>query len=123
MTMKATMNPKLGACCGLDCAECPAHKVYLKDDPELRRKTAAEWSAMYHAEFDPETLFCVGCTVAEGPHTGYCGLCPVRSCATAKKVANCGLCDEYAGCETVKGFLQMAKDLKPVLDAYAASRA
>jgi hypothetical protein len=122
MSMSETTNQKLGARCGLDCAECPAHKVYLKDDPELRKRTAAEWSKMYNVQFDPETLFCVGCTVADGPHTGYCALCPVRACATVKQVPNCGLCDEYAACATVRGFLDMAKSLKPVLDGIAAGR-
>ncbi|MBU0936630.1 MAG: DUF3795 domain-containing protein [Spirochaetes bacterium] len=116
------MQQKLGSYCGLDCAECPAHKVYLKDDPELRRKTAADWSKQFNAYFDPEKFFCVGCTVTEGPHTGYCSLCPVQRCASAKSVANCGRCPEYRGCEIVNGFLAMATELRPTLDAFAAER-
>ncbi|HAW87217.1 MAG: hypothetical protein A2087_03915 [Spirochaetes bacterium GWD1_61_31] len=117
------MNQKLGACCGLDCAECPAHQVYLKDDPALRQKTAADWSKKFHANFDPEQFFCAGCTVKEGPHTGYCELCPVQKCALAKPVANCGLCPEYRSCSTIGDFLAMAKELKPMLDAIAAGAA
>lgn len=116
------MNRKLEAYCGLDCAECPAHIVYLKDDPELRKKTAAKWTEAFHTTFDPETFFCAGCSVVEGPHTGYCSACPVQKCASAKKVANCGLCGEYGKCAIIGGFLEQAKDLKPVLDAIAAGR-
>jgi hypothetical protein len=94
----------------------------LKDDPELRKKTAADWSVRFSAHFDPEKFFCAGCKVADGPHTGYCELCPMRNCAKAASCANCGRCDEYATCEKVQGFLAGAKELKPILDAFAAGK-
>lgn len=116
------MAAKLGAMCSLDCAECPAHLVYLKDDPALRKTTAEKWTKEFGAFFDPETFFCSGCKVQEGPHTGYCGECPLRNCDKAASVANCGLCDDYRTCDKVRGFLEMAKNLKPALDAIAAGR-
>jgi hypothetical protein len=117
------MKTMMTACCGLDCAECPAHVVFLKDDPDLRKKTAEDWSKRFQAYFDPATLFCSGCNVAEGPHTGYCADCPLRACAMPKKIDNCGLCPEYKSCDTVKGFLTQAAELKAGLDKFAESRA
>ena len=37
---------KLG-CCGLNCEECPVFIATLKNDKELKAKSAKEWSTLY----------------------------------------------------------------------------
>ena len=37
---------QLIACCGLDCESCDARIATVKNDDELREKTAQKWSAM-----------------------------------------------------------------------------
>ena len=41
---------KLIACCGLDCEGCDARIATLKNDDELREKTAALWSQLNGVE-------------------------------------------------------------------------
>mgnify|MGYP000504983585 CR=1 FL=1 len=45
---------QLIACCGLDCESCDARIATVKNDDELREKTAQKWSAMNNA---PETVW------------------------------------------------------------------
>ena len=40
---------QLIACCGLDCESCDARIATVKNDNELREKTAQKWSAMNNA--------------------------------------------------------------------------
>ena len=40
---------QLIACCGLDCESCDARIATVKNDDELREKTAQKWSAMNNA--------------------------------------------------------------------------
>ncbi len=107
------------ACCGLVCSECPALVARRTGDDDLRRRTAAEWSAMYGADVRPEHIDCDGCTCTApgGVHTPHCAECQIRACALARSLPNCGRCGEYAGCQTISGFLAMVPDARKVLDA------
>lgn len=117
------MREMMTAQCGLDCSKCPARIVFLKDDPELRARTAAEWSKAYNVQVKPEDVFCSGCRVEGEPKIGHCGTCEVRSCGRARGVANCGECSEYSGCTIIAGFLQYIPDVKTTLDAIHARTA
>ena len=52
---------QLIACCGLDCESCDARIATVKNDNELREKTAQKWSAMNNApEITAATINCMG---------------------------------------------------------------
>jgi predicted DNA-binding transcriptional regulator YafY len=120
VVMEDRMSETMVAQCGIDCSKCPARIAFVKDDPELRRRTAEEWSKAYNAEVKPEDVFCSGCRVEGLPKIGHCGVCEVRRCGRARGVANCGECADYAGCETIAGFLKFIPDAKATLDAIRA---
>jgi hypothetical protein len=87
------------AYCGLDCETCEARLATVRDDDALRRKVAAEWSALNGVEITPEMIHCSGCRV-DGVKTPYCeSLCPIRLCAAGRQLETCGSCREWEGCE------------------------
>lgn len=104
------------AFCGIDCSKCPAFVAHQTNDDELRKKTALEWAKMFDYNFKPEEINCVGCTVSEGVHVGYCGMCEIRSCAAKRDIKNCGYCNEY-GCERLIKFLANVPDAKANLES------
>lgn len=118
--MEDPMTEMMMAQCGLDCSKCPARIAFVKDDPELRRRTAQEWSERYHASIKPEDVFCSGCRVEGLPKIGHCGVCEVRLCGRERGVANCGECADYPSCATIAGFIQYIADAKATLDAIHA---
>lgn len=115
--MEDRMSDSLVAHCGLDCNVCPARIAFLKDDPELRRRTAEEWSSKYNVKVKAEDVFCSGCRVEGPPKICHCGTCEVRLCGIAKGMANCGECPDYPTCATITSFLQYIPDAKKTLDA------
>jgi len=107
---------KMISVCGLVCSECPAYIAEKKNDAELRKKTAAEWSKMYGHSLKPEDIACVGCIVPKGKHIGHWSECEIRACGVKKGAKNCGKCPDYA-CGTITAFIKMAPQAKAVLDA------
>ena len=107
------------AICGLDCSVCPAFIVHTTGDKVLQKETAKKWAEEYGSDIAPEMVDCAGCAVPNGPHIGYCSMCEVRKCGTAKKVANCALCSDYA-CATLSGFFEKAPHAKANLDKIRA---
>jgi hypothetical protein len=101
--------------CGLICTDCPAYLATLNNDDELRKKTAAKWSEMYHSDIKPENINCAGCTT-DGVKFHHCTECEMRLCGIARGVKNCGHCPDYA-CDKVEAFLKWVPDAKKVLDA------
>jgi len=89
--------PLLTAYCGLSCDFCPAYQATLKNDDELRRQTAMEWSQMFNAQITPEMINCEGCRTP-GLKLGHCAVCEIRSCAASRGYDTCAQCDDYA-CE------------------------
>ncbi|MBR4462975.1 MAG: DUF3795 domain-containing protein [Erysipelotrichaceae bacterium] len=89
------------ACCGLDCETCEARIATEKNDDDMRRKVAKEWSQLNQAEITPEMINCTGCRL-EGVKTPYCDfICPIRQCARAKGYETCADCTEMDTCEKV----------------------
>ena len=111
---------EMTACCGLECAKCPAFIARRDDDDELRTKTAREWSEMFHAEFTPESIDCCGC-LASGVHGPYCGMCEIRSCCMEKGLLTCACCADY-GCEKLQKVHSMDEQSKKRLDALRAQQ-
>ncbi|WP_297902417.1 DUF3795 domain-containing protein [uncultured Parabacteroides sp.] len=100
---------QLIACCGLDCENCDARIATVKNDDELREKTAQKWSAMNNAsEITAATINCMGCR-ADGVKFAYCSdYCEIRKCASGKGFNTCGDCDELDNCQIVGAILQHA---------------
>ena len=93
--------------CGLDCEKCEARIATMNNDDGLRRKVAAEWSALNNVEITPGMINCEGCRV-DGKKTPYCDfLCPIRQCALKKKIGTCAGCEEMRSCEKLR---QIADD-------------
>ena len=96
------------SCCGMDCEQCNAFIATQNDDNQLRTETAEIWSKQYNHPFKPEDINCTGC-LEEGAKIGHCNVCPVRNCSTAKEVANCGKCEDFA-CDTLTNFFKLFPD-------------
>lgn len=90
---------KLTAYCGLDCGKCDARKATLLDDNALREKTAKYWSELNGVSITADMINCTGCRT-DGVKTPYCESgCPIRLCASKRKIETCGECCEAAECE------------------------
>ncbi len=90
------------AYCGLNCEACDARLATLRNDDELRRKTAALWSELNGEAITPEMINCTGCRI-EGAKTPFCdAICPIRQCAMGRQVETCGQCDEMSDCEKLR---------------------
>lgn len=92
---------KLIGYCGLDCEKCDAYLATMRDDWELREKTAKLWGALNQAPILPEHINCRGCRV-EGVKTVFCAhMCAVRQCALKKGVATCADCPGLEACSDI----------------------
>ena len=92
---------KFIAYCGLDCEKCDARIATLKDDYELREKTAKLWSELNGVTITADMINCMGCRV-DGVKTPFCSsLCPIRKCALEMGVETCGDCRGMEQCLTV----------------------
>lgn len=92
---------ELIAYCGLDCEKCEAYIATLNNDDELRKKVAKKWSELNNVEITPEMINCQGCRV-DGKKTPFCeSMCPIRLCATGRKMETCGSCSELMDCKKV----------------------
>ena len=92
---------KLIAYCGLDCEKCDARLATLKDNHELREKTAKLWSELNGVAITADMINCMGCR-ADEVKTPFCSsLCPIRKCALDKGVETCGDCENIKQCQIV----------------------
>ncbi len=96
------MKKELMAYCGLDCETCDARLATIRDDAELRKKTADLWTELNGVEITPAMINCLGCRV-DGPKTPFCeSLCPRRQCALGKGVETCGECASLDSCDIIR---------------------
>ena len=96
------MKKELTAYCGLDCENCDARLATIRDDDELRKKTADLWTELNGVEITPAMINCLGCRV-DGPKTPFCeSLCPIRQCALGKGVETCGECASLDSCDIIR---------------------
>jgi hypothetical protein len=103
------MSLHLIACCGLDCTQCPVFVATARDDDQLRRRTAADWSKRY-ANIIGRTLLrasdmnCRGCRAATEHVFVGCAHCDIRTCCKQRSLATCAECPEFEGCGQLRGF-------------------
>jgi len=114
------MPKSLIAFCGLRCDQCGAYLATIKNDDNLREKTAKEWNKRYNADgrepITEKDINCLGCLSETGPIYRHCKECGVRKCGLARKVKNCGLCSDYKTCQTIKSLHKVITDGKIVCD-------
>ena len=79
--------------CGLDCNRCRAYLATRIEDRALAAEIAAVWSNPEEGSYAADDIWCDGCH-GDRLHS-FCLSCPVRLCAYEKKLADCGVCDEY----------------------------
>jgi hypothetical protein len=103
---------KLIAVCGLDCAVCPAYVASMKNDDELRKKTAAEWSKAFGFDFKSEMINCHGCLATDGVQVGHCAECEMRLCALGKDYKSCAVCADLSSCKPLGDFLKSCPEAK-----------
>jgi len=96
---------KIIAYCGIDCGACPAYVATQNDDDVLRARTAKEWSEMFKTDIKAAAINCDGCPNDTARMFNYCGVCGIRQCARARKLANCAYCPEYSCAKLDKGLL------------------
>ena len=105
------------AYCGLDCENCEARIATVNDDDALRRKVAALWSELNHAEITPGMIHCTGCRLP-GAKTPYSeALCPVRQCARGRNLPTCRGCPEMKNCERLRPVTENNPDARRNLES------
>ncbi len=108
------MNKLIGYC-GIDCVNCPAYISFIKDDDELREKTAKQWTEMFKYNFKKEEINCEGCRVGK-IHTYYCdSMCNIKKCAETRSIESCALCVDYP-CQMISDFIKDIPEAKANLD-------
>ena len=98
---------QLIACCGLDCESCDARIATVRNDNELRAKTARLWNELNNSsEITAEAINCMGCRT-DGAKTVFCSdMCEIRKCASERGFDTCGECSELDNCLTVGAVFQ-----------------
>jgi len=91
--------------CGLDCDKCETKIATLKNDDELRKKVAEEWSKLNNCVIPYQAINCLGC-IQDSTKSVYCeSICEVRKCAINKKINSCEECENMGTCEKLKPYL------------------
>ncbi len=111
---------KMIACCGLDCAQCPAYIASKSNDDGLRAKTAAEWKIKFNFDFTPQMINCHGCHATDGVQIGHCAECQIRGCAKGRNLVTCANCSELESCPQLKAFTDMVPQTRENLIALRA---
>ncbi|MFA4986963.1 MAG: DUF3795 domain-containing protein [Candidatus Brocadiia bacterium] len=104
------------AYCGIECSKCEAYLATVANDDALRAKVAEKWGAQFNPDIKPADINCMGCTSTSEPVFQWCRMCPIRACATERKVPNCGHCGDFP-CEKVEFVLKAAPGARERLEA------
>jgi hypothetical protein len=111
MSLRKQMHmERLIACCGLNCAGCDARISTIKNDDELRAKTAEKWKVQHNApNILPEMINCTGCRES-GVKFGHCAQCEIRNCVISKKNQTCADCEKMENCQIVGNIFKYVPD-------------
>ena len=100
--------PSLISYCGLECGECEAYLASQSDDMAALAKVAENWAKQFGAKnLTAEMCVCDGCASGKRLNSAHAATCPLRVCASARKVTTCAHCDDYI-CETLRQFVTFA---------------
>jgi len=101
---------KLIACCGLNCVACNTRIATVKNDNELRAKTAEQWKVLYNVpEMTAGMINCTGC-MAHGAKLAHCEICEIRNCAISKGFLTCADCVKMEHCGIIMKIHQYAPE-------------
>ena len=110
------MSEMLSGYCGLDCSQCQVYIAAKNNDPELKRRTAEEWSILYREylfnELTEEDIQCRGCKSRNSVCFVGSRTCPIRSCSYKKHYETCAECDTFEACDMLQGFFSMNRAAK-----------
>lgn len=108
------------ACCGLDCAGCPAYIATRQGDELGRERIAAQWSTK-RFPLKPEDIVCDGCRASSGRLMTFCLSCQTRTCCLARGHKNCAHCRDYV-CAHLQHHFEISKspEMRATLDAVRA---
>ncbi len=80
--------------CGFRCDRCPAYAPNIRRRGDQRRVSAL-WARYFGFTVDPAKIRCDGCQSKQADAHLLDTDCPVRPCATRRKLENCAGCDKY----------------------------
>ena len=107
---------RMTAYCGLICTDCPAFVATQADDDEALERVAAQWREEYSApDITVDSVICGGCVTDDPRKCGHWCACEIRACGSARGVANCAHCADYA-CERLEAFFAIVPEARVVLD-------
>jgi hypothetical protein len=84
--------------CAYRCDLCLAYGPNVARE-DRRAELSDGWHAIFGFRIPPEKIVCDGCVSGDNPRLIDKG-CPVRPCAVARKLDNCGHCGDYP-CERI----------------------
>ncbi len=105
--------------CGLICTECAAYKATRAEDANAIAAVAAEWSRKYGIPFEPENIWCDGCTTVSERTAHHTRECPIRPCALGRGVTTCAKCADYC-CGQLSRVHRLAPEARRTLDGIRA---
>jgi hypothetical protein len=107
---------ELIAYCGMVCVECRTYLATRNNDIEAKAVTAEDWNKRYKLSLKTKDINCDGCLAVGKRQIGYCHVCDIRVCGSAKKILNCSYCVEYP-CVKLNKVHAYASQAKAKLDA------
>jgi len=95
--------------CGDDCACCPRYIATQAGNPAKLEQVKELWVRLGFREpsFPAGDLVCCGCA-----SEAKCAYPELRRCAAAKRITNCGLCENYP-CELIEAAFEKTRSLEP----------
>ena len=112
---------RMTAYCGLVCTDCPAFVATQADDHDALERVAAQWREEYNApDITVDSVICGGCVTDGARKCGHWYACEIRACGSARGVANCAQCEDYA-CERLEAFFGIVPEARVVLDDIGSS--
>ena len=92
--IKKKPDPKAVTMCGYKCDLCWAYAKNIKKE-DRRKELSAMWKKHYDFDIKPEDIYCDGCRSKKKDAKLIDDKCPVRLCATDRKLTGCSECGAY----------------------------
>lgn len=93
--------------CGGHCGGCLDYLAYIKNDEELKKQLAEEFSKELGMDIKPKDVGCLGChgTI----HKPWCASCSIQRCTEEKGILTCAFCDQFP-CEELEKYYKERKE-------------